>query len=414
MGVVHDAGSLALRCLEIVRGVPLPLLLLFLLTTCLALATLVGSFDGCTQFVCACRRSLVPQLYVALFVAAPVPRPSRRSERTYRTILPDGRTSEPQPLPCWVDEWRACKELAERQKQPAEEGCKIDAAEVFMSVVVPAYNEEDRLGGMLEEAVDFLQRQYGDAHGSGAESKTPSTAPAQKQANGTHSSSNGTAHPSKPSGPAGWEILIVSDGSNDRTVEKALGFAHEHQLSRHPAPTPGPRTPKPTRSTHIPHGSIRVISLEANRGKGGAVTHGMRHVRGQYVVFADADGASEFSDLDKLVRGCRGIEDARGRGVAIGSRAHLVGSEAVVKVCLPRSPAPERTERAPTDTATRSARCSATSSCTRSTCSCGSSRRRRRRRSGTPSAASSCSRGRRCRTSSRTCTPRAGSSTWRC
>lgn len=186
----------------------------------------------------------------------------------------------------------------------------IEEAELFMTVVVPAYNEEERMGGMLEEAVEYLQRQYGSAHagekGSGKEK--------------------------------GWEILIVSDGSTDGTVEKALEFAKEHQLSEHPVPIAGPWTKNGTEmtlhSTHIPHGSIRVITLEVNRGKGGAVVHGMRHARGQYIVFADADGASRFSDLGKLVDGCKTIEDIDGRGVAIGSRAHLVGSEAVVKVRL--------------------------------------------------------------------------------
>ncbi len=78
--------------------------------------------------------------------------------------------------------------------------------------------------------------------------------------------------------------------------------------------------------------TLRVVTLERNRGKGGAVTHGMRHVRGKYVLFADADGASKFSDVAKLLRACRAVADERGRAVAIGSRAHLVGSEAVVKV----------------------------------------------------------------------------------
>jgi dolichyl-phosphate beta-glucosyltransferase len=57
----------------------------------------------------------------------------------------------------------------------------------------------------------------------------------------------------------------------------------------------------------------------------------MRHVRGQYVVFADADGASKFEDLGKLVAACEEVVDSEGRGIAVGSRAHLVGSEAVVK-----------------------------------------------------------------------------------
>lgn len=260
-------------------------------------------------------------MYIALVLFAPSPRQPRRSEKQYVTILPDGTRSAPKELPCWLDKWAAEKEQAKKQAAKAL-GTKvvvpppmpIEEAELFMTVVVPAYNEEERMGGMLEEAVDYLQSQYGSAHegekGSGKEK--------------------------------GWEILIVSDGSTDGTVEKALEFAREHQLSEHPVPVAGPWTKNGTEmtlhSTHIPHGSIRVITLEANRGKGGAVTHGMRHARGQYIVFADADGASRFSDLGKLVEGCKKIEDKDGRGVAIGSRAHLVGSEAVVKVRSSTSP----------------------------------------------------------------------------
>jgi dolichyl-phosphate beta-glucosyltransferase len=35
-----------------------------------------------------------------------------------------------------------------------------------------------------------------------------------------------------------------------------------------------------------------------------------------------------------LVKGCKEVADEPNRGIAVGSRAHLVGSEAVVKVCL--------------------------------------------------------------------------------
>jgi len=203
-------------------------------------------------------------------------------------------------------------------------------------VVVPAYNEQDRLGGMLEEAVDFLQRAYGDAHGPEVESKTPSVSATKKKNNGKPLPSNGHAAAGGPV-PRGWEILIVSDGSKDKTVETALAFAKDHQLSQYPVPAPGPWSEKSKHSTHIPHGSIRVITLEENRGKGGAVTHGMRHVRGQYAVFADADGASRFDDVEALVRMCQECEDPDGRAVAIGSRAHLVGSEAVVKRSMLRN-----------------------------------------------------------------------------
>lgn len=181
-----------------------------------------------------------------------------------------------------------------------------------MSVVVPAYNEEDRLSGMLEEAVNYLEHMYGTL---GAEPQV------RKRKNTT-------------SADRGWEIILVSDGSTDRTEEVAFRFAKDHQLSLHPKGYAGPWTPQAQEGVHIPPGTIRVVTLTHNRGKGGAVTHGLRHVRGKYVVFADADGASKFEDLGKLVTACEGIEDKEGRGVAVGSRAHMVGSEAVVKVRL--------------------------------------------------------------------------------
>jgi dolichyl-phosphate beta-glucosyltransferase len=181
-----------------------------------------------------------------------------------------------------------------------------------MSVVIPAYNEEDRLTGMLEETVNYLERMYGTA---------------------TQTQTRTTRNRKPESSPdRGWEILLVSDGSTDATEDVAFRFARDHQLSLHPKGNAGPWTPTAGEGVHIPPGTIRVVNLSRNRGKGGAVTHGMRHVRGQYVVFADADGASKFDDLGKLVGAAREVEDSKGRAVAVGSRAHMVGSEAVVKV----------------------------------------------------------------------------------
>jgi len=181
----------------------------------------------------------------------------------------------------------------------------IEEPEVFVSLVVPAFNEEERLGIMLTEAVDYLQSEYGEktqkkANGNRAKRRDPK----QEHANGHASAETNDID--------GWEVLVVSDGSTDKTIDTALQFARD--LGGKAA------------------SNIRVITLHENRGKGGATTHGMRHVRGQYAVFADADGASRFEDLGRLVEASRKIEDAKGRGVAVGSRAHLVGSEAVVKV----------------------------------------------------------------------------------
>ena len=177
-----------------------------------------------------------------------------------------------------------------------------------MSLVVPAFNEENRLGIMLREAVEFLQKEYG-----APKRKAASNGSVKRRGKSVKDLSNGHTDSTKhaKAKPTGWEVLVVSDGSKDKTVDTALEFARS--LGQESA------------------ASIRVASLVENRGKGGAVTHGMRHVRGQYAIFADADGASKFEDLGRLVHEIKKIEDKDGRGVAIGSRAHLVGSEEVVK-----------------------------------------------------------------------------------
>lgn len=185
----------------------------------------------------------------------------------------------------------------------------IEDPEVFMSLVVPAFNEESRLGIMLREAVEYLQKEYGQTR-----SDVTANGSVRRRQKDVKGQSNGHVESKKGGAtaePAGWEVLIISDGSKDKTVDTALDFAQS--LGSESA------------------GLIRVASLVENRGKGGAVTHGMRHVRGKYAVFADADGASKFEDLGKLVREIKKIEDSDGRGVAVGSRAHLVGSEEVVK-----------------------------------------------------------------------------------
>ena len=45
---------------------------------------------------------------------------------------------------------------------------------------------------------------------------------------------------------------------------------------------------------------LRVLTLAKNLGKGGAVRRGMLVGRGKYLLFADADGATTFSELAKL------------------------------------------------------------------------------------------------------------------
>ncbi|ORZ21722.1 nucleotide-diphospho-sugar transferase [Lobosporangium transversale] len=104
-----------------------------------------------------------------------------------------------------------------------------------------------------------------------------------------------------------FEILIVDDGSQDQTVKAALEIAQQEQNK-----------------------DIRVLSFEKNRGKGGAVIQGMQYTRGEYILMVDADGATRFSDLEKLEAKLKEVE-RNGLGIAVGSRAHLVQTDAVVK-----------------------------------------------------------------------------------
>ena len=119
-------------------------------------------------------------------------------------------------------------------------------------------------------------------------------------------------HLSKPSikSKRTCEILIVDDGSSDGTTYLALELA----------------------KTTYKGWDIRVVTLEENLGKGGAVRHGMLHARGRRLLMVDADGASRFEDLELLWTAMDKMTADGSPAVVIGSRAHLIKTDAVVKV----------------------------------------------------------------------------------
>ncbi|KAK4217833.1 dolichyl-phosphate beta-glucosyltransferase [Rhypophila decipiens] len=259
-------------------------------------------------------------IFITLHLIAPKPREPYPSEKTYITTQPDGNVSLPRQLPCWYDRWRATSRLQETSSSssystippgfpvPQDDGL-IEPAEVAISVVIPAYNEADRILPTLKEMVEYLDEKFGRPASAG-QSRPSSSGATVKHHRLVFNKDKKERGDRGESGPlGGYEILVVNDGSKDSTVQVALEFSKQNGL----------------------HDILRVVTLEKNRGKGGGVTHGMRHVRGEYAIFADADGASRFSDLGKLIEGCEDVVDGSNRGVAIGSRAHLVGSEVVVK-----------------------------------------------------------------------------------
>lgn len=127
-----------------------------------------------------------------------------------------------------------------------------------LSIVIPAYNERQRLPAMLKAVAASLPR---DA-----------------------------------------EVLVVDDGSTDGTADVAAQMG---------------------KSLKLP---LRVARLSKNRGKGGAVREGAERARGtKFILFADADNATKFSDLTKLEEAA----SSEGPVIVVGSRAHLEDSDAV-------------------------------------------------------------------------------------
>jgi len=104
----------------------------------------------------------------------------------------------------------------------------------FLSIVIPAYNEESRLPQTLPKVADFVESQPYEA-----------------------------------------EVLVVDDGSMDRTAAIVEAFA-----AKHPA--------------------IRLVRAE-HGGKGHAVKAGMRQARGEFAFLCDADLAMPITELPKFL-----------------------------------------------------------------------------------------------------------------
>ncbi|EMG48499.1 Dolichyl-phosphate beta-glucosyltransferase [Candida maltosa Xu316] len=199
-------------------------------------------------YIIALLISIIAAVYGVIIFFSHKPRLPFPSESTYKT---NDNTGKSYSLPPRINPRSEFK----------DEGIDV-------SLIIPCYNETERLGKMLDEAIEYLEKNHANK----------------------------------------YEILIVDDGSSDGTDKYALKKADEFALSPH---------------------IMRVVQLEKNRGKGGAVTHGLLHCRGKYSLFADADGATSFPDVKNLIEFTKSAVDKP--TIAIGSRAHMVNTDAVVK-----------------------------------------------------------------------------------
>lgn len=118
---------------------------------------------------------------------------------------------------------------------------------MYLSIVIPCYNEEKRIGRTLDRMAEYFSDKDYE-----------------------------------------YEILIVNNGSTDKTSQVAMSF--------------GDRLP------------LRIISRN-NYGKGWAVKEGLLASRGLYRLITDADNSTDIGQLEKFLD-----EAERGTDIVISSR----------------------------------------------------------------------------------------------
>lgn len=118
-----------------------------------------------------------------------------------------------------------------------------------LSIVIPAYNEEARLERTVQRVAGFFRTR-----------------------------------------PEKWELIVVDDGSTDRTEEVLQSLQDRFE-------------------------EVQGVSFGVNRGKGGAVKEGVLRASGKWILVTDADLAAPMEEYVRLAGPLR-----EGWQVAIGSR----------------------------------------------------------------------------------------------
>ncbi len=108
---------------------------------------------------------------------------------------------------------------------------------ISLSIIVPAYNEEARLGESVRNIIAFIKAEQIEA-----------------------------------------ELIVVDDGSTDQTAEVGKKVCAE-----------------------FPDVKTEVIRYDENRGKGFAVKTGMQSAKGDISLFSDADLSTPIEEYPKLI-----------------------------------------------------------------------------------------------------------------
>ena len=104
-----------------------------------------------------------------------------------------------------------------------------------LSVFFPAYNEEENIVQTVEKALRVI-----------------------------------------PSFADTFEVIVINDGSGDRTKELAEKLASEHE-------------------------NVRVVTHDKNRGYGGALKSGFASSRYEHIFYADGDGQFDLKEIERLL-----------------------------------------------------------------------------------------------------------------
>ena len=128
---------------------------------------------------------------------------------------------------------------------------------MFLSLIIPAYNEAGRIGPSVEKAFRYLETVDYDA-----------------------------------------EIMVVDDGSSDDTINAVKKVFDS----------------KPATLSRV---STRLIPLGRNMGKGAAVRRGMLEAKGKIRIFTDADFSTPIYEIAKVIP----LIDSAEYDIVIGSRA---------------------------------------------------------------------------------------------
>lgn len=121
---------------------------------------------------------------------------------------------------------------------------------MYLSIIIPAYNEQYRIIPTLEKVIYYIEK------------------------NNIYA-----------------EVIVVDDGSDDRTFTLIETFSKSHDC-------------------------IRTLHNCQNEGKGASVRQGVLAAKGEYILFTDADNSTPIEELNKLLP----LISSREFDIAIGSR----------------------------------------------------------------------------------------------